>query len=96
MIVALEKLERKKEKQKSKSKILAKTANRIATLVETYLQGEGHRDELILLKMELEWKRTCLFGSKDRSMQMDNLYRQRDESFCTQEQFRRKMKNIKQ
>jgi hypothetical protein len=83
-----------KVEKRSKSDILAETAGGISSLATTFAKGEENRDSLIVLKMESEKKKAKMFGSKDRSMRMNDLIRLRDEGFYSPEDFRREMQSI--
>jgi hypothetical protein len=83
-----------KEEKRSKSDIFAETVGEISSLTTTFTKGKENRDSLIVLKMESEKKRTRMFGSKDRSMRMNNFVRLRSEGFYSFEDFRREIQSI--
>ena len=82
------------ERKRTKTDILAETARGISSLAHTYAKGEEHRDSLILLKMESEKKRCSMFGSKDCSMQINDLFRLHDEGFYSPSEFKVEMQKI--
>ena len=79
------------ERKRTKTNILAEIAEGITSLANTYAKGEEHRDSLILLKMEFEKKRCSMFGSKDRSMRINDLFRLCDEGFYSPSEFKVEM-----
>ena len=79
------------EKKCTKTDNLAKTTRGSLSSANTYAKGEEHRISLILLKMESKKKRCSMFGSKDRSIQINNLSRLHDEGFYTPTEFKVEM-----